>query len=263
MKRSILTVVVLLSLILCSFSVYAADGDLIVNGKVGIGTTAPQTSLHVAGDITLGNTNDGIVQGIHRGTSSGSDGSVLVLSGAGAPLGINDSSRGAYLDLLGNNIDWLGGCAILGAGDSAGNLSAVALATKSEVRVYVSSEGNVGIGTITPEATLDVSGTVKAFGGDWTTKTLGQAFLAESDGFVVANIIATSATNATTNLRGLTDSSNPPSSNSIRAYAHCAQPTDTGGSFTMPVKKGDYWQVVKPDTTPATVTIYWMPLGHQ
>ena len=267
MKRTMLTVALLLSLILCSFSVYAANGDLIVNGKVGvgIGTSTPQTPLHVNGDITLGDATVGNMLGIHLGTSSGTDGSVIGLS-ASSELSIS-GDRSASLLLAGKNHGFSGD-AILSAGlPSAGSPDHgfIWLRTNDHTQIAIRNNGEVGIGedNTEPAATLDVKGTVKAFGGDWSSKTLGSAFLAESDGFVVANIIATSATLSTANIQGLTDSSNPPNSNSIRAYAHCYLPQGTGGSFTMPVKKGNYWQVVKPNTTPATVTIYWMPLGHQ
>lgn len=46
-------------LLLIGVNLYAADGDLIVEGNVGIGTTTtPSDKLHVVGDITLGNGTD-------------------------------------------------------------------------------------------------------------------------------------------------------------------------------------------------------------
>ena len=41
MKRKVL--VLLAAFLLAGTPLFAADGDLIVNGKVGIGTTAPRT----------------------------------------------------------------------------------------------------------------------------------------------------------------------------------------------------------------------------
>ncbi len=50
MKRTFIALILSLSLIgLSDFSLLAADGDLLVNGKVGIGTTVPDLALHVKG----------------------------------------------------------------------------------------------------------------------------------------------------------------------------------------------------------------------
>ena len=43
--------VLVAGLLLFGLSVYAADGDLIVNGNLGVGTSTPQAKLHVAGSI--------------------------------------------------------------------------------------------------------------------------------------------------------------------------------------------------------------------
>lgn len=56
MKRRILTVALTFGMLLWGFSVWAANGDLIVNGKIGVGTTTPTTKLDVSGDIKVGST---------------------------------------------------------------------------------------------------------------------------------------------------------------------------------------------------------------
>jgi hypothetical protein len=35
-----------------------------------------------------------------------------------------------------------------------------------------------------------------------------------------------------------------------------------GGSFTMPVRKGDYWKITTSGTI-GSLSISWLPLGHQ
>jgi hypothetical protein len=45
MKKILLALI--LGLLLIGFNMYAADGDLIVNGKIGVGTTTPISLLHI------------------------------------------------------------------------------------------------------------------------------------------------------------------------------------------------------------------------
>lgn len=47
------TLILMLGFLLIGINLYAADGDLIVEGNVGIGTTAPNTKVDIAGDIAL------------------------------------------------------------------------------------------------------------------------------------------------------------------------------------------------------------------
>jgi len=58
MKKNILSLIVFLSLILIVNNVFAADGDLIVNGNLGVGTTTLSSKLSVAG--TIESTSGGI-----------------------------------------------------------------------------------------------------------------------------------------------------------------------------------------------------------
>ncbi len=54
MKIKIMAVMIGLALI--ATSAFAADGDLIVNGKLGVGTTAPAAKVDVNGEVKIGNT---------------------------------------------------------------------------------------------------------------------------------------------------------------------------------------------------------------
>lgn len=116
--------------------------------------------------------------------------------------------------------------------------------------------GNVGIGTTEPDATLDVDGTVSIF-GDWTTTdSLGNTLVKEAvykattDGFVSAY-----QKGEYSHLRGFTDGSNPPGT--LRQWSADAGWADDNQTFNMPVRKGDYWKV----TATYKPIIYWLPIG--
>ena len=108
--------------------------------------------------------------------------------------------------------------------------------------------GNVGIGTTSPTATLQVKGTMKVF-GDWVDKSSSYgAQQAATDGFLVVS------TNSGANLQIYTDSSSNPTT--LRAEFGVSGAYVTG---CCPVKKGDYWKVVATYGSPRMV--YWIPLG--
>lgn len=58
MKKSILSLAFILGLVMICLNVFAADGDLIVNGKIGVGTTSPVALLDLNKLTTQGSYND-------------------------------------------------------------------------------------------------------------------------------------------------------------------------------------------------------------
>ena len=118
------------------------------SGKVGIGTTSPDTLLNLAGDetavIRLENTN-----------GSASDGDVVgalqfyKADGSGAGSGVV-----GQIKMLTQGVG-SGGHLTLSTGDANGN---------DVERLRVSSNGRVGIGTSSPNSLLHVEGTASTFG---------------------------------------------------------------------------------------------------
>ncbi len=117
----------------------------------------------------------------------------------------------------------------------------------------VLKSGNIGVGTETPDATLDVHGTVKAFGAWDNSLSFGTVYTAQSDGFVVAY----SNIGGSSELIGITDSSAPPTT--IRTIAERSDPGHI--NIMMPVKKGNMWKVDRTGVT-ASGQLFWIPLGQ-
>jgi hypothetical protein len=109
---------------------YTIDAMTILNtGNIGIGTTSPSQKLDVQGNIAIGNS---------------------VLGGGrdyGNPISYNNATLQMYSTLSGNTV--------------LNNVQFdVDLKTAGTSRLYVQNAGNVGIGTTTPQAKLDVAGKV-------------------------------------------------------------------------------------------------------
>jgi hypothetical protein len=117
-------------------------GSLSVGGAVGIGTSSPESALHVAGVIDTSPT----VAGLHMG-----------MAGSDATITINTvHNANCYLDFASDN------------GSSLGRIDYATSAnlmrfytngiTSSQERMQISSAGYVGIGTTSPESALQVVG---------------------------------------------------------------------------------------------------------
>jgi len=90
--------------------------------------------------------------------------------------------------------------------------------------------------------------------GAWASRNKTTVYEAASDGFVVVNY--TSAT-TDSDILGYTNSSSPPTTVRCRLTTNSLN-NPKSVSFTMPVKKGDFYKVTASAGTP---TIFWVPIG--
>jgi hypothetical protein len=102
--------------------------------NVGIGTTSPDAALHVAGAIPIAPTGSGVLMGLQ------SNYGIVHLNG----------STGGILDFSSSGVDRKGRILY----DNAGNY--MQIQTNGSDKVRIDSSGNVGIGTTSPTATLQV-----------------------------------------------------------------------------------------------------------
>lgn len=291
-------------------------GEVWIKGNIGIGTTSPQSVLD------LGN---------------GTGGRSLVWGGSGTNwyTTIGTSYSSADLNLLGGLKLNTGADQVLysytgtygpsgirlgfGSGDISFFNAATGAKTAGDIFDYVSNtkmvikaSGNVGIGTTSPGAKLDVTGGVKiandsdapalakagtmrysggqieycdgsawkavgeskAFGA-WVTKSKNTSYMAATDGFVLATCRLTGVIPDTyCIIQGYTDGNSIPTT--LRATAMIRQAPhpqpynemvwSKEQSFTMPVRKGDYWRASEIDEIgwhnqgTYVITVYWLPL---
>ena len=151
MKGRILAIA--FGLMCVAVNAFGGDGDWIVNGKLGVGTTTPTSKLHISGSVGAGgglnllrldNTNTGVSKNTYLGNPNGiffSDYSSFNWN----DIGIwNTTSTGSIDFRLGN----------------AGT-----------VGLSITSTGNVSIGTPNPLTKLDVRGMLLVANPDFTTST--------------------------------------------------------------------------------------------
>lgn len=96
----------------------------------------------------------------------------------------------------------------------------------------------------------------------WQSKSTGTVVQAPCDGFVIALLAANSTWFGW--LQGFSDTSNPPTTQRAGCNVDSAT-VQAFASFTMPVKKGEFWEVTQTSGTgtggTGTATIFWVPLG--
>jgi hypothetical protein len=135
MKKKILGLA--MGLLLVGFNVFAADGDLIVNGNLGIGTTAPTEALQV-NRSAAGNS---MIQIINDYSTSAAQALFRVTTDEGTvSFGASASGHSFPKALIWSNLP---------------NRDLV-FATNSSEKMRVTSGGNVGIGTTSPANILSI-----------------------------------------------------------------------------------------------------------
>ncbi len=133
---------------------WEASGDDVyrADGKVGIGTSSPSQTLHIKDDQNL--TTGIIIENTDTGAGSGERISFRNEDGSLAFIHVYDDEQGLYPNYMaiGNNRD-------------GGRLWLRTLTAD----VFMDTTGYVGIGTMSPEADLDVDGTLRADGIEMPT----------------------------------------------------------------------------------------------
>jgi len=228
----------------------AAMGLLIYEGNVGIGTTSPDHRLQIQGGVD-----------IFESSIAGGDIAFIDFETAGT--GMRDYRIGVT-----------GGSPPSGYPTSAFFIADVSGdPTESNAPLYtygvpfVIKNGNVGIGTTAPDATLQVNGTVKIIGNRvirqaWSD--FNKTYQATTDGFVTAYVREDDNDEHGILLSGLVGNSDPPNITVARCSARREYDVDYA-FISFPVRKGEFWSVRwdhSPEEGAGYVRLIWTPLGN-
>ncbi len=158
------------------------------DGKVGIGTTGPQSLLHVLdGDTTLQNGYLFIKDNSSADSPrSGADWAPFVISRTTPYIRLHDTDRGQVDWVIGNNeyssnnVNTQFRIAVLDDDTDVVANNAMTMdwdETNNEVKTIIFPSGDMGIGSLTPASTLDVKGTVtiSGFDSNWSSNSWHKA----------------------------------------------------------------------------------------
>ncbi len=137
--------------------IVSGTGNSSIAGNLGIGTTSPSAQLHTTGTVRFANYASGANGAILRTDSSGN---LLItnFTGNANDVLLGNGTFGSF-----NGIGWsLTGNSgtnpssnFIGTTDNVG----LSIRTNNTERIFVTSGGNIGIGTTSPSFRLDVQGT--------------------------------------------------------------------------------------------------------
>ena len=139
---AILTTILITTGVGVAYATTTVTENLIVDGEVGIGTSSPERSLHVKGDVIRLDRDAPTPEFMMTYWDEGYNNLWKTFSLSMSASGINDGSFH-----------------ILDRGTTTGGGGATS-------RLTISNDGNVGIGTSTPDYKLDVNGLIRMSSGD-------------------------------------------------------------------------------------------------
>ena len=251
----------------CVVETWTDNANDVTRGNIHVRVTRPTTGSGGGQILVYNDQGSGYSPGWRQIWTSNTDG-----SGSGLDADLLDGQSGAYYAKLSETEVETFIANDVGTGyiprDNGNKFENSPIYTTS-------STGNVGIGTTTPAATLEVQGTVKIF-GDWTPLNPESAPIqATTDGFFIGLVSQPWISDAGVRIYGYSD--NNPNPTTLRGSASVWSSRDNiqshilDNSFTIPVKKGAYYRAshvyqerLSTRSTPLagqTITYYWIPLG--
>jgi hypothetical protein len=168
MRKIILAFVV--GILFVVANAFAADGDLAVNGYLGVGTATPANQVYVV--MSGATAGRGIVSALHF---DGTGAALLQFKRSrgteAVPLALQSGDNIANISVFGHDGSsyWAPASIIFSVSGSVSSgtipvdmlfYTGSTTANKAE-RIRITSEGNVGIGTTAPQAKLDVAGGIR------------------------------------------------------------------------------------------------------